>query len=278
MQILSSKMVKKETPASGKLLLSLKVTGSPSEFTKRLNTQTFWHQSKGKLHDEVGAKPLPTAHCRSLWSITWCNSIPRSNSSRRTRSKEAADGCSAQKLLACFRYAQYDIKTHFSKQSRLIQVLTLRRWDVASLPTVSSYYVHIWLWYFTLYCILCLYIVYTAYHIMSYCIIYSLVKHFFQIWLQQLQQSNPQYHSSSSPKVEFRQLGISCIGSYWTWTVTPRHWIWCRSWGRRGAQGSQIWQGHNGMHWKIAVQCRILSLLMQSNPELYCSDYLIYCR
>ena len=61
MQILSSKMVKKETPASGKLLLSLKVTGSPSEFTKRLNTQTFWHQSKGKLHDEVGAKLLPTA-------------------------------------------------------------------------------------------------------------------------------------------------------------------------------------------------------------------------
>ena len=81
------------------LLLSLKVTGSPSEFTKRLNTQTFWHQSKGKLHDEVGAKLLPTAHCRSLWSITWCSSIPRSNSSRRTRSKEAADGCSAQLVL-----------------------------------------------------------------------------------------------------------------------------------------------------------------------------------
>ena len=108
-------MVKKETPASGKLLLSLKVTGSPSEFTKRLNTQTFWHQSKGKLHDEVGAKLLPTAHCRSLWSITWCSTIPRSNSSRRTRSKEAADSCSAQKLLACFRYAQYDIKTRTSQ-------------------------------------------------------------------------------------------------------------------------------------------------------------------
>ena len=170
MQILSSKMVKKETPASGKLLLSLKVTGSPSEFTKRLNTQTFWHQSKGKLHDEVGAKLLPTARAVPFDPSLGATPFLGATQAEEPVAKKLRTAARLRSFLLVLDMHSTTSKTDFSEQSRLIQVLTLRRWDVASSPTVSSYYVHIWLWYF--YIILHIVLIYSI-----YCISYHIILH-----------------------------------------------------------------------------------------------------